>query len=1067
MIFRCPFLILLGSPTKEFAKLKKEGGVRALLVITSMGVSAMLLASPAHPKTKQASERPYPFVAPVNESDPYDFRTVVAAPRFASGVPDTVELAFFDFDDGVAPSAQGWTSVDGTAQKGDFFHVAGASELNGGQGGGLVPIEGNRSLWCGAAPSTSPLFCSYATLPGYGNGWQQLFASQTLNCDSIHFCYKIRWDSEPGYDQTFVEYYNSAFFSWFALPVTGGSYSGSGTRVECIDLTPVNQTTRLRFRFQSDGGLSDEDGLYPTDGAVLIDSITVACYNGGNQTLLLYEDFEGEAPGAKVTDDGWWATQPTPAFGDFAAMYPGSDVLQEDPCVTNDSNLWAFFTTPAFASYNCHLPEPVPTQGVTPYVNDDGLYMDNQIWSPNIEVTGSGSTFVLSFQVYRDLPIDNLVTYTWAVRSWVAGCPGPWKKLSTGFLFGAQRDFYTHTASIGTLIDPAATQIQIAIGARDVCDVWCGTFGTGACHSHAPLIDDVRLLRVNNVGPQYAVDQRSLFQDNFAQDGTLTGVARADAAIDVLPALSPGIAPGDSISLTVTDPSAAIAVDPLSGVGPAIYAYVSVRPPGQPGKSGANLEAPETRTIGKRYPLVGSLVDNGVTWNCFRMDAALTSGGTPIANRYCFDLKDAVLTPGDTIYYFFKATNTSNESNYFSRRFSGQGQSFVSDDIGVVVASPMEFTILPAGGWRNGGDILYVDDADDRGGDVPIQLFFDSAFDAMHIAGQVDRYDVLSPSSNAGNSLASRVKSIAGQIVAPYQKIVWSSAALRSGTIGDGTGNPEKSNDFGLLFTFLNTHPNNPGLFITGDNIAEEWVSLSGASASDLRSAFMNFTLGNGNHIAAGDPVTPELVALSPPFIHQNVPDRIIAYGGCPVINDFDIVQPTTFSVADFVSVSHGNPYMVSQATSNSNLTTARVTLSGFSLHEAGDVKAKTPFARAELLKDIFTWFQNILPVPTGIDDNSPQFASYLDDNYPNPFNPTTTIRYGLEQRGQVSLIVYNAAGQRVRTLVDEAQSPRAEGFRVEWDGTSDAGNSVASGVYFYRLVTKNFELTKKMVLLK
>jgi flagellar hook assembly protein FlgD len=65
-----------------------------------------------------------------------------------------------------------------------------------------------------------------------------------------------------------------------------------------------------------------------------------------------------------------------------------------------------------------------------------------------------------------------------------------------------------------------------------------------------------------------------------------------------------------------------------------------------------------------------------------------------------------------------------------------------------------------------------------------------------------------------------------------------------------------------------------------------------------------------------------------------------------------------------------------------------------------------------------------------------------------------------------VSLTIYNAAGQRVTTLVDEVQSPEAVG-PVTWDGHNDAGQSVASGVYFYKLVTKNFSQTKKMVLLK
>jgi hypothetical protein len=90
-----------------------------------------------------------------------------------------------------------------------------------------------------------------------------------------------------------------------------------------------------------------------------------------------------------------------------------------------------------------------------------------------------------------------------------------------------------------------------------------------------------------------------------------------------------------------------------------------------------------------------------------------------------------------------------------------------------------------------------------------------------------------------------------------------------------------------------------------------------------------------------------------------------------------------------------------------------------------------------------------------------------LEAAVPNPFNPVTTIKYTILESGHVSLRVFNAAGQLVRTLVDEEQAPRAGGFTAIWDGTSDAGADVASGIYFYRLTAGNRTLTKKMVLLK
>ena len=92
--------------------------------------------------------------------------------------------------------------------------------------------------------------------------------------------------------------------------------------------------------------------------------------------------------------------------------------------------------------------------------------------------------------------------------------------------------------------------------------------------------------------------------------------------------------------------------------------------------------------------------------------------------------------------------------------------------------------------------------------------------------------------------------------------------------------------------------------------------------------------------------------------------------------------------------------------------------------------------------------------------------AFSLADNYPNPFNPTTTIKYALPQAAGVELTVYNVFGQVVRTLVAEYQS--AGRYAVEWDATNDNGYSLSSGMYFYRLqADEEFLKVKKMLLLK
>ena len=86
-----------------------------------------------------------------------------------------------------------------------------------------------------------------------------------------------------------------------------------------------------------------------------------------------------------------------------------------------------------------------------------------------------------------------------------------------------------------------------------------------------------------------------------------------------------------------------------------------------------------------------------------------------------------------------------------------------------------------------------------------------------------------------------------------------------------------------------------------------------------------------------------------------------------------------------------------------------------------------------------------------------------LTQNFPNPFNPATSIRYSLAEPGNVKLVIYNALGQEVRTLVDNY---RLSGeYAAQWDARDEAGRAVASGVYVYRLEVNGFTQTHRMVL--
>lgn len=105
---------------------------------------------------------------------------------------------------------------------------------------------------------------------------------------------------------------------------------------------------------------------------------------------------------------------------------------------------------------------------------------------------------------------------------------------------------------------------------------------------------------------------------------------------------------------------------------------------------------------------------------------------------------------------------------------------------------------------------------------------------------------------------------------------------------------------------------------------------------------------------------------------------------------------------------------------------------------------------------------------PTAVTDreSATQITTYaLLNNYPNPFNPETSIEYQLPYLSDVKLNVYNLKGEFIRTLVD-AQQPAGR-FRIKWDGKDQLGGSAASGVYLYKLQAGKFSETKKMILLR
>lgn len=105
------------------------------------------------------------------------------------------------------------------------------------------------------------------------------------------------------------------------------------------------------------------------------------------------------------------------------------------------------------------------------------------------------------------------------------------------------------------------------------------------------------------------------------------------------------------------------------------------------------------------------------------------------------------------------------------------------------------------------------------------------------------------------------------------------------------------------------------------------------------------------------------------------------------------------------------------------------------------------------------------LEMPVSIQDNSIQIINLELSNYPNPFNPSTTISYQLPVNSKVELTIYNLKGHKVHTLINGFKDKG--NHTVIWEGDDELGNPVTSGIYFYKFKAGYLQKVKKMILMK
>jgi hypothetical protein len=870
------------------------------------------------------------------------------------------------------------------------------------------------------------------TLPGYGDAWNQNFTSVAFpRSGEVTLSYVINHDTEWDYDVVRVQYRDITGV-WANL----ASYEGVAQDVTASHVIPSDalpDSVQVRFNFTSDTAWSDEDGQWDTTaGACQIDNIVISDTVG----VIDSQDFESEALGDLATSDGNWTANPEPGYGNYAALFRGTRLRQDDPCEFNASAVWAFIS--GSTAIGC---ENLSNQIVTPFTNERGQAQDEAIVSPVLDLTQDvdgapippdADRILLICDVYMDLPLDNLVFFTFAWQQYPDGpdnCPDTWENHQ--FLWYDPQAVWKHFDDEQFELPVTSPAMRVRLRAVDLCPFVCGSWGSGQCHTKAPFIDNVKIVKVRSNGPFWRVDNRyALFHDAFPADGTATGTVRMDMPRNVSGSGETPVA-GDSVVVEVADDVYGMGMDD-TGTDPtraAVYLHVS--------SSGGQV-GPGVAGDGTLY-----VSDNGI-WTRLLCDSARGEYGPTTDYTFAGDLNDNLFVAGDQVSFYYSAANANGVTNYFSSRAGIVGSEAEAR------SNPDIVNCLPTGN----SEILLVNYHDSES----TSMYFDYMFDQLGI--EADRYHGRYVEPVFAYSWI-HLRATGAQLASAYKTIIWYAAS--DGIFLDDDWDSEEQ----VLVDFLaeqNLGTREANLYITGDNITRSISSYALSSKLGVGSELWD-------HVEQF-PLRPTVTATTGSiFSHGGVPDEFYLYPGARDIcrHKFDLLY--NISTTAKGEMAYGPPpsatyfASVSHSFVDGNVTVKTLT-DGFDITAIRDDSAGYPTDMVDHLADIMNWFGYAV-TPTDAGESPTRFVNELSQNYPNPFNPSTKIQFQVKETGPVTLKVYDVAGRLVDTLVDGELVPKTGGYTVTWRGTDRSGNRVASGVYFYRLTAKGFEKTRKLVLLK
>ncbi|HTM01235.1 MAG TPA: FlgD immunoglobulin-like domain containing protein [Candidatus Omnitrophota bacterium] len=430
-----------------------------------------------------------------------------------------------------------------------------------------------------------------------------------------------------------------------------------------------------------------------------------------------------------------------------------------------------------------------------------------------------------------------------------------------------------------------------------------------------------------------------------------------------------------------------------------------------------------------------------------------------IPTRFYADVPAASYAAGTTLQYYFAATDSMNNTATYPTD-AVSAQHYLTASI-----LPLKTATNPGNGCFDSlATILFVNHFSGRETSPRIA-------DALKALGyKFDTWDVNGPSSGVGNCLGGSDPNDIQYHWPPtnvasltqYKTIIWHSGDLSSFTI-----TPQ---DQAVLQSWIQQSGRDRNLWITGDDVGYELT----ASGADYNS-FMGFTAGarylrDSWENQPADTLHPVVsgVAGGPAagrFFHLN--------GDCPIINKFDLITPSNQAQSGgkwgvLLRYPNTQPAATRYATKYVSFGTdsARAVFMGFSFNSIEEGGERLQLAKA-ITQNYF--LENPCYSPTAVLEDpagqAPPARTQLFQNAPNPFNPATTIRFSVGQRGPVRIDIFDVGGRHVRTLVEKSYEPGV--YTARWDGVDDAGRPLASGAYFYRMTAPGASDAKKLILLR